>query len=152
MPDIWFIFDNNGELLFKTEDKNKTNLSTLPTNFRATHIIKNPKINQLAYTYKLNLTTKQVESITQPTLENTNSTELESTEIHNYVEKINEFTTKIAILQVELQQTVEELAKTKDELSQTKDELAQTKEEVNEVSTRTTSVTNTVDSVFTNTE
>lgn len=145
MPDIWFIFDNNGELLFKTEDKNKTNLNTLPTNFRATHIIKNPKINQLAYTYKLNLTTKEVESITQPTLENTNSTQLEATEIHNYVEKITEFTTKIGILQVELQQTIEELV-------QTKNELAQTKEEVTEVSSRTTTVTNTVDSVFTNTE
>lgn len=145
MPDIWFVFDNNGELLFKTEDKNRTNLNILPTNFRATHVIKNPKINQLAYTYKLNLTTKKVESITQPTLENTNSTALEAEEIHNYVEKINEFTTKIAILQVELQQTIEELV-------QTKNELAQTKEEVTEVSTRTTSVTNTVDSVFTNTE
>ena len=152
MPDIWFIFDNNGELLFKTEDKNKTNLSTLPTNFRATYIIKNPKINQLAYTYKLNLTTKQVESITQPTLENTNSTELESAEIHNYVEKITEFTTQIGILQVELQKTIEELVQTKNELTQTQNELEQTKEEVTEVSTKTTTVTNTVDSVFTNTE
>lgn len=145
MQNIWFVFDNNGELLFKTQDVNKTNLNTLPTNFRATHIIKNPKINQLAYTYKLNLTTKQVESITKPTLENTNSTELESKEIHNYVEKITEFTRQIGILQVELQQTIEELV-------QTKNELAQTKEELTVVSTRTTIVTTTVDSVFTNTE
>jgi len=145
MPDIWFVFDNNGELLFKTEDENKTNLNTLPTNFRATHIIKNPEINQLAYTYKLNLTTKQVESITEQTLENINSTEFESTEIHNYVEKIAEFTRLIAILQTELQRTIEELA-------QTKNELAQTKDEVTVVTTKTNVVTTTVDSVFTNVE
>lgn len=152
MPDLWFIFDNNGELLFKTNDKNKTILNTLPINFRATHVIQNPKINPLAYTYKLNLTTKKVESITQPTLENTNSTELGSAEIHNYVEKIDEFTTKISILQVELQETIEELVQTKNELAQTKDELAQTKNEVTVVSTKTNVVTTTVDSVFTNVE
>jgi hypothetical protein len=145
MPDVWFIFDNNGQLLFKTADKNKTILNTLPTNFRATYVIKNPKINPLAYTYKLNLTTKNVESITQPSLENTNSTELGSAEIHNYVEKIDEFTTKISILQVELQETVEELVRTKDELTRTKNE-------INQVSARTTSIINTVDSVLTNSE
>lgn len=138
MPDIWFVFTDNGELLFKTEDERKTNLNTLPINFNATYVVKNPKVNQLAYTYKYNISTKRVDSITEPNLENTNSTELNSTEIHNYVEKINEFSTKILTLQLELQQTVEELTRTKNE--------------VTAVSTKTNVVTTTVDSVFTNVE
>ena len=39
----WFIFDNSGELLFKTNDESKTILTKLPHNFNATYIVKNPK-------------------------------------------------------------------------------------------------------------
>lgn len=42
MFDIWFIFDNTGNYLFRTSDKDRTNLELIPSNFNATYIIKNP--------------------------------------------------------------------------------------------------------------
>ena len=42
MSDIWFIFDNTGNYLFRTTDKNRANLTLIPSRFKATYIIRNP--------------------------------------------------------------------------------------------------------------
>ena len=40
MSNIWFIFNNEGEFLFKTT--NEKNISLIPASFNATYIIENP--------------------------------------------------------------------------------------------------------------
>lgn len=42
MKDTWFIFDTNGNFLFKTTNENRANINKIPTNFNAKYIIKNP--------------------------------------------------------------------------------------------------------------
>lgn len=41
MRDIWFIFDDKGDFLFKTTDENR--ISSIPDEFAATYIVKNPE-------------------------------------------------------------------------------------------------------------
>lgn len=41
MRDTWFIFDDKGDFLFKTTDENR--ISSIPDEFVATYIIKNPE-------------------------------------------------------------------------------------------------------------
>ena len=72
MSDIWFIFNNNGEFLFKTTEINRTDLSLIPSQFNAKYIVKNPSgynsaiVQDIRYdisTGTVIFSTKQIEEI-----------------------------------------------------------------------------------------
>jgi len=134
MSNIWLIFNNLGNFLYKTSDESRASISNIPTRFNATYIVKNPHITTAPFGHKIiyNLETRSVELTQDVTPDN--PVPQENLEIHDYIELV---------------QLTEQL---KTDLLATIEELTQTKNELNEVSLRTTTVTNTVDSVFTNTE
>lgn len=113
MKDIWFIFDKNGDLLYKTTDEKHCNISQIPSKFNAQYIIKNPNIDLKLknHTIIYNINSHKVESVSIPPI--FNPTKLE---IHDYIDLLN--LTKQ--LQQELLESINELNIVKTDLEDIK--------------------------------
>ena len=100
----WFIFDNSGELLFKTNDESKTILTKLPHNFNATYIVKNPKDYNpdIAQSIKFDIDTKTITIKNNNELENIYSSNIISGPIIDkdvFIELVN----KIKLLEAKIE-------------------------------------------------
>ena len=158
MKDIWFIFDTNGNFLFKTTNENRANINRIPTNFNAKYIIKNPtgydenKEQHVSY----NISSNVVIFAEISSFEHMNSTnellDREELEIVDYKELFTDLKNALNEIGV-LQSTISILSDRLDiNIATLNNKIDTTNDNVAILTNRIDGNTKTIDNVFTNVE